>query len=107
MEEINIILHQKVTDYLEELVEILFQQDYFGFEENAQDYVYKIYDFIEFELANFPSKKTPTNIQEIGSQYVFYKVNQTTTWYIFFEKEGNRILVTYISNNHNEIVRFL
>lgn len=57
MEEIKIILQNNVTDYLEELVEILFQKDYFGFEENAQDYVNKIYDFIEIELANFPSKK--------------------------------------------------
>lgn len=77
-----------------------FLKDYFDFEDSAQLYVQHIYDFIELELHNFPHKKTPTSLKKFGSNYVFYKPNHRTTWYIFFEKSNNRYLITHITNNH-------
>ncbi len=102
-----VILQQDVTDYLEDLVRILFEKEYFGYEKSAQLYVSKIYDFIEFDLVNFPSKQTPDRLMRYGSKYVFYKANNHTTWYIFFESKGERYLITYITNNHMENVSFL
>ena len=107
MEKVNVILRKNVINFLEELVFILFEKEYFGFEESAQEYVQKIYDFIEFNLPNSPPKNTPESLVELGSKYIFYKANQNTTWYIFFEKSGNRFLVTYITNNHSEVAKFL
>lgn len=106
MEKI-ILLQQNVTDFLEDLILILFEKEYFGFEENAQLYVKNIYDFIEFELVHFPYKTTPKEINTFGANYAFYKANSRTTWYIFFEKSDNRYLVTYITNNHSEIIQYL
>lgn len=65
MEEIKVILRKNVTDFLEELVFILFEKEYFGFEDNEQDYVQKIYDFIEFNLPNFHPKNTPENLIDL------------------------------------------
>lgn len=107
MEEIIVILRKNVTDYLEELVVILYDNNYFGFESDAEEYVRKIYDFIEYNLAIFPFRKTPENLAQFGSKYIFYKANHTTTWYIFFENIENRYLVTFITNSHSEIVQHL
>ena len=107
MEEITVILRKNVTDYLEELIFILYGNEYFGFESDAEEYVQKIYDFIEYNLPIFPFKKTPENLSQLGSKYIFYKANHTTTWYIFFESSDHRFLVTYITNNYSEIIQFL
>ncbi|NGM60497.1 hypothetical protein G5B30_01085 [Sphingobacterium sp. SGG-5] len=102
-----VVLQQDVADFLENLIWILFEKEYFGFEESAQVYVSKIYDFIEFDLVNFPPKRTPHKLRRYGSKYVFYKANSHTTWYIFFESRGARYVITYITNNHMEDVNFL
>ena len=86
---------------------LLFEKEYFGFLESSFDYVDDIIDFLEHNLPIFPHKKTPENLIDLGSKYIFYKANQNTTWYIFFESQDNRYLVTFITNNHSEIIQFL
>ena len=100
MEKVKIEIRPEVIDFLNELVGILFFKEYFGFEESAQFYVQKIYDFIETELVNFPQKTTPKALKKFGSNYVFYNANNRTTWYVFFEKNNNRYLISHITNNH-------
>jgi len=107
LEKITIILRKNVTDYLEELIFILYKNEYFGFETDAQQYVQRIYDFIEYNLPIFPYRSTPLNLIDLGSKYIFYKANQNTTWYIFFENQDNNFLVTFITNNYSEIVQYL
>ena len=41
---------------------------------------------MEYEIVNFPHKATPKPLKKFGSNYAFYKANNRTTWYIFFEK---------------------
>jgi hypothetical protein len=98
----KIIFKYKVLDYLDGLVYALFKEEYFSYSENAQLYVDKIVDFIILEINCFPHKKTPKKLQYLGSNYVFYKANARTTWYIFFEKQDAVFLITGILNNHCE-----
>lgn len=100
MEKVNIEILPEVTVFLNELVKTLFYKEYFGFEDAAQSYVQKIYDFIEIDLINFPVKATPEKLKKFGSTYAFYNSNNRTTWYIFFEISKNRYLITHISNNY-------
>ena len=100
MEKVKIEILTEVVDFLNELIEILFRKEYFGFEDAAQFYVQQIYDFIETDLINFPNKSTPKSLRKWGSNYVFYRPNQRTTWYIFFEKSTNSYIITHITNNH-------
>lgn len=98
----KVIFKNKVLDYLDELVYALFKEEYFSYSENAQLYVDKIVDFIRLEINSFPNKITPLKIKYLGSNYIFFKSNNRTTWYIFFEKKNQNYLITGIINNHCE-----
>ena len=81
-----IIFQQNVLEYLDDLVHILFVEEYFGFVESSEVFVDKIIDFIKNDIQNFPARKTPDKLKNFGSNYIFYKSNQRTTWYIFLNK---------------------
>lgn len=107
MEKIEVQYLAEVKVQLNNLVLILYEKEYFSFLENSFDYVDKLIDFIEFQLTEFPFKQTPEELIRYGSKYVFYKANNRTTWYIFFEHKNNRYLITYITNNHAEEINLL
>jgi hypothetical protein len=98
----KIIFKNEILDYFDELVYSLFEEEYFSYSENAQLYVDKIVDFIILEINSFPHKPTPQKLQYLGSNYIFYKANARTTWYVFFEKRDAVFLITGIINNHCE-----
>jgi len=97
----------ETEDYFNELVFILFKEDYFSYLENAIIYKDKILNFIESNISTFPSRKTPKILQSFGTNYIFYKSNQRTTWYIFFEKSENNYLITNIINSHSKEAKWL
>ena len=98
----KVIFKNNVLNYLDELVFTLFKEEYFSYYENAQLYADKIVDFIILEIDSFPHKNTPQKFLYLGSNYIFYKANNRTTWYIFFEKRDQNYLITGIINNHCE-----
>ena len=100
MEKISIQYLPEIENFINDLSDLLFEKEYFSFYEYAADYVDKLTFFIEKELFNFPHKSTPKKLKRFGSNYVFYKPNDRTTWYIFFEKSNNRYLITHLTNNH-------
>jgi hypothetical protein len=103
----KVIFKKEVLDYFDELVYSLFVEEYFSYAENAQHYVDKIVDFITLEIANFPNKPTSKGLRHLGPNYIFYKANNRTTWYIFFEKQNKGFLITGILNNHCEEINYL
>ena len=102
MELGKVIFSDLLNSRFEELVFILFQKKYFSYQSNAIDYVDKIYDFVSKDIHTFPHKKTPQRLLYLGKNYIFYKSNRRTTWYVFFEKSANNYLITGILNNHCE-----
>ncbi len=100
--EIKVIYTPHVIAYLDELVRVLYKEEYFGFIESAEDYVVRIYDAVSESIKLSSHKKTPSKLQYLGSNYIFYKSNTRTTWYIFFEKRATDFLITGIINNHCE-----
>ena len=107
MEKVNINYRTEVETYLNELIFILFKENYFSYLENSILYKDKIIDFVENNITTFPSRKTPTELKNFGSNYIFYKSNQRTTWYIFFENKNNNFLITNIINSHCEEAKWL
>ena len=93
--------------YLDELIEVLYKKEYFGFIESAEIYVSRIYDFVEENIQNFSKRKTPLKLKRFGNNYIFFKINPRTTWYIFFEEQNNIFLITYILNNHCAEAKYL
>jgi hypothetical protein len=102
-----IVFQNGVLDYLDDLVYVLFKKEYFGFMQSSYDYVDKIIDFIKMNIEHFPSRKTPAELKNYGSRYVFYKSNQRTTWYIFYESKHNNYLITNIVNSHFQEAKWL
>jgi hypothetical protein len=98
----KVIFKDELLLYFDELIFTLFVQEYFSYEENAKRYVDKIVDFIILEINSFPHKPTPQKLRYLGSYYIFYKANNRTTWYIFFERQDFVFLITGIINNHCE-----
>lgn len=96
----KVIFKEEILLYFDELISILFDREYFSYEKNAILYVDKIVDFITLEINSFPHKSTPQKLRHLGSNYIFYKANNRTTWYIFFERQDSIFLITGISNNH-------
>lgn len=107
MEKVKIYYQPEVENYINELMYTLYSENYFGFLESAVTYKNKIIDFIETKIAIFPFKNTPFRLRNLGSKYIFHKINDNTTWYIFFEKKDKTYLITYITNNHDQLIRFL
>ena len=79
MEQVKIIYTEDFINFLDELIFILYKEDYFLFLDNSYNYIDKIYDFIDNNLAKFPHIKTPKSLQKHGDFNVFYKSNQRTT----------------------------
>ncbi|MDR6966728.1 hypothetical protein J2X31_000726 [Flavobacterium arsenatis] len=102
MEKSIIVYLPEVEDYINDLVLNLFNENYFNYIENAIAYKDQLINFIESSISTFPPQKSPKALIHFGGQYIFYKSNQRTTWYVFFESRNNKYLITFITNNHSE-----
>ena len=83
----------EVRQYLRELMEVLFEKEYFGFD-------------IRDTLPTRPAKKAPPRFNRYGEHlyYAAFRKSKATQWYVFFTRyrvNGEiHYLVRYISNNH-------
>ena len=102
-----LIYQNNVLDFFDNLTFKLFDLEYFGFVESSENYIDRIVDFVEENIQDFPKRKTPISLIRFGSNYIFFKINPRTTWYIFFEEQNNIFLVTHILNNHCAEAKFL
>ena len=100
----KVFYSQVATDFLNDLVTILYEQDYFGFLETTLDYMTKMKNFIEKSIHNTPHHPAPQYFSKYqkSMKYIIYQANKRTTWYIFFKQSENRFLIYYITNNHFE-----
>jgi len=102
----KIIAIPKVQQYLESLKKILFENEYFGFEETAQKYVDDLFLDIKTNLPICLKKPVPPHFDRYGKDmyYAVFKKSKYTQWYVFFriyKVEGEIIYqIRYISNNH-------
>lgn len=90
----RIVFLPEVIDYFNELVTILYEKQYFSFEEYAYDYLESLLDDIRETLPLRPSKPAPTHFDRYGKgmRYVAftkYKVDDEAVY-----------LIRHISNNH-------
>ena len=98
----------EVIEYLEEIVDILYEKEYFSFEDTSVSYVVDLFEDI---LTYLPTKRhnpAPNYYNKYGKgmYYAAFVKNKHTTWYAFFtkyEKNGETIyLIRYIGNSHTE-----
>jgi len=102
----RVIVLPKVYDFLENLVIILYEKEYFGFEQAARKYVDELYEDITKTLPIQVKKPAPPYFDKYGKgmYYAVFKKSKRTSWYAFFriyEKNDELIYqIRYIANNH-------
>jgi hypothetical protein len=95
----KIIISNSVKYDLDNLIKLLYQEEYFGFLDSAEDYVSNILDFI-YSVPNLPFKETKNKF--FGKFYCSYKHSRNTTWYATFDYENETYLIKNIANNHSK-----
>lgn len=106
MPNVEIRVLPEADDFLNSLADVLVSEGYKPTYESAEKMVDEIIDFIS-NLASVShykvSSATEYHFSSYGENlwYAFFsrKSSPRTTWYVFFEKCDNRILVKHISNN--------
>ena len=103
----KVITLPAVRQYLKELMLILYEKDYFGFEGSAIQYVEELFDDIKNTLPIRLKRPAPPYFRRYGKDmyYAVFKKNKNTQWYVFFtiyeDYSGDLVyLIRYISNNH-------
>lgn len=98
----------EVRLYLSDLIRILYEKEYFSFEDNAIEYVTDLVSRIEKDLPFKVKKPAPESFLRYGENlyYSSFRKNRETIWYVFFtvhydeENDTEIHLIRYISNNH-------
>ena len=100
--EREIIYASEVELYLDELLIILFEKGYFSFPDNAKSYVDRILDYVESNIGIIPGKVAPLYFNRYAKNmnYISYRANKSTVWYVFYQQRDNIFLIRHITNNH-------
>lgn len=102
----KVIALPEVREYLTELIRILYEEEYFGFEENAHKYVEELFYDIKTNLPLKLKKPAPPYFDRYGKKMIYatFRKNKATQWYVFFNiyQKDNEMtfVIRYISNNH-------
>ncbi len=95
----KIAISSKVRITLDELVDILYYEEYFSYKKGAQDYVNNLYDFI----LTIPTLRQKTTVnKKYGAYYCSYKHNTKTSWYFIFDITDDTYFIKNITNNHSK-----
>ncbi len=102
----KIVFLPETLDYFNELSDLLYEKDYFGFREEALSYVDTLLSDIRNKLHRKLAKPAPEYFDRYGKNmlYATFRKSRNTQWYVFFNiyrQNGETIyLIRYISNNH-------
>ena len=106
--KVKVVALPEIREYFKELIHILHEKEYFGFEENAIEYVESLFEDIKTTLPQRSKKQAPAYFSRYGKDmyYSSFKKNKATQWYVFFtiyidqEQDEQIYLIRYVSNNH-------
>jgi len=102
----KVLFSPLVRSCFQEMEEILYKKEYFGFEDSAIQYVRELIFEIRDTLPRCRKKPAPTYFNRFGKNlyYSSFRKNKATQWYVFFtiySANGEDVyLVQYLSNNH-------
>ena len=102
----RVIAIPEIRIYLENLAQVLYEKEYFGYEETARNYVIELFNDIKTNLPVKRHKDAPKYFDKYGKnmEYAVFPKNKHTSWYVFFTtyiENGEEIyLLRYIANNH-------
>ena len=100
--EREIVYAKGVELFLDGLLKILFENGYFSFPDSAKSYVDRVIDYVEQNIGILPGREAPPYFSRYGRNlnYITYRANKSTVWYVFYQQRVNVFLIRHISNNH-------
>jgi hypothetical protein len=102
----KVLFSPLVRSCFQEMEEILYEKEYFGFEDSAIQYVRELIFEIRDTLPKCRKKRAPTYFNRFGKNLYYCRLrkNKATQWFVFFTTysvNGEDVyLVQYLSNNH-------
>ena len=111
----QVVFNENVKFLFFELIDILYQEEYFGYLDKAKEYVLEIELYFTTEIPRLHwlglSKKAIPYFEKYGDNLFFaaYRKTKTrTTWYAFYEIFDNRYFkVVHIINNHTKEAAYI
>ena len=111
----QVVFNENVKFLFFELIDVLYQKEYFGYLDEAKEYVSEIELYFSTEIPKFHrlglSKKAMPYFEKYGDNLFFaaYRKTKTrTTWYAFYEIFDNRYFkVVHIINNHTKEAAYI
>jgi len=78
----------EIIEYLETLVDILYEKEYFSYQQTSEIYVAELFNDIITNLPKKQHKPAPKYYDRYGKElyYAAFTKNKRTTWYAFFSK---------------------
>jgi hypothetical protein len=105
--QIEIYFEPSVLIYFDSLAFELYKKEYFSFIESANNYVDYIYNEIIKNIQFQKHHDTVSTHKKYGAHYIIIKTNNRTAWHVYFNKKGNKYIITKILNNHLPTAKFL
>ena len=111
----HVVFDENVKYLLFELIDNLYQNEYFSSLDDAKEYVSKIEKYFKTEIPKLHqlglTKKAMPYFTKYGKNLFFaaYRRSKSrTAWYAFYEIFGNRYFkVVHIINNHTEEAAYI
>ena len=111
----DVIYNESVKLKFFELIDTLYQKEYFSFLYEAKEYVSEIVSYFQTEIPNLYKlglcKEAMPYFEKYGENLFFVAFRKTksrTTWYAFFEVfDDTYFKVVHITNNHTEDAAYI
>lgn len=99
VERLTIVYSRKFIHSLDSQLNILFREKIVDRIDRAEEMVEEVYQFIENNIEN--RVETPEKLVSSGKFYLRYMVNDQYVWFLFFDQEGDKVVMTHLLNNQS------
>ena len=111
----QVVFSENVKFLFFEHIDILYQKEYFGYLDDAKEYVSEIEQYFRTEIPKLHrlglSKRAMPYFEKYGDNLFFATYRRTktrTTWYAFYEIFDNRYFkIMHIINNHTKEAAYI
>lgn len=96
-----------VKTYLNELIYILFDKEYFSYVDSSKKYILRLITEIKKTIHLKQKYNTPIELKQYGSNYKKFSISKGTTWIIFYDLIKDTYYINYITNNHSANSKYI
>ncbi len=99
----KVIYVKEVTEYLDSLIFELYANEYFGFIEAAENYVFKLTNEIETTIHLKQKRHHYGKYNKPSKDLVAsFNISKSVTWFAFYEVKNNFYIIKRIINSQNK-----